>query len=73
MGVRPSFSTSAILVRLIPVLHFPVLRLGPFNSSPAFSVAPFQELGDSGQIFEEIYGSDSEMDLQAELRNVKIN
>ena len=37
MGVRPSFSTSAILVRLIPVLHFPVLRLGPFNSSPAFS------------------------------------
>lgn len=33
----------------------------------------FQELGDSGQIFEEIYGSDSEMDLQAELRNVNIN
>jgi len=25
------------LVRLIQVLHFPVLRLGPFNSSPAFS------------------------------------
>jgi len=37
VGVRPSFSTSAILVRLIPVLHFPVLLLGPFNSSPAFS------------------------------------
>ena len=37
MGVRPSFSTSAILVRLIPVQHFPVLLFGPFNSSPAFS------------------------------------